>query len=86
MSVCVPGVAAVKNSAESGLLAITQAIAASVLDAPLNCTFQAPLARLPLNRATWPMCPVMLVVRPIQTINRIQEYFNAMANAIDSEY
>jgi hypothetical protein len=43
-------------------LAIIQAIAASVLDAPLNCSFQAPLARLPLNRATWPMCPVMLVV------------------------
>ncbi len=43
-------------------MAIIQAIAASVLDAPLNCSFQAPLARLPLNPATWPMCPVMLVV------------------------
>ncbi len=49
-------------------MAIIQAIAASVLDAPLNCSFQAPLARLPLNRATWPMCPVMLVVRPMKYI------------------
>ncbi len=38
-------------------------LAASVLDAPLNRSFHFLLARLPLNRATWPMCPVMLVVR-----------------------
>jgi hypothetical protein len=64
MSVCVPDVAAVKNSAELCIFAIIQALPASVLDAPLNCSFHFLLAKFPLNRATWPMCPVMLVVRP----------------------
>jgi hypothetical protein len=37
-------------------------LAASVLDAPLNCSFHFLLARLPLNRVDGHMCPMMLEV------------------------
>ena len=68
MSLCFPGVAAVKNSAEWYIFAMKLVLAPSVLDAPLKCSFHFLLARHPLNRATWPMCPVMLVVRPVMTM------------------
>jgi len=53
MTLVFPGVAAVKNSPEYQLLQGMMAIAGSVLDAPLNCSFQAPLARLPLKNPSW---------------------------------
>ena len=61
-------------------------LAASVLDAPLNCSFHFLLARLPLNHATWHMCPVMLVVRPFRRQMRISHSILVMLIFIFSAY
>jgi hypothetical protein len=46
-------------------------IAASVLDAPLNCSFHFLLARLLLNRVTGHMCPMMLEVSCIDNMKTL---------------
>jgi len=53
MSVCFPGVAAVKNSPELHWLQGMALVPGSVLDVPLRLLFHFLLARLPLNNSSW---------------------------------